>query len=225
MNIIGVIAALEVAEIVPVGHFICDGHDLQARSHIPQGARPGEPFAPNAFGKEIGKYQWLAEGGCFKAHGPPARTGCEFVPLSQMLMEQVALVSASRLAQSRPMLGTMRHCAIMTCLLAGCSAQEPPQLRQLECVLPKGVAAADTLVLLIDTGRRDVTFANLPGQPVRPAGIGQFAYRFEIPSAAGPVRAEIQRFDGVLLLRRSAAGGNGLDMASNCKSVTRGPKV
>jgi hypothetical protein len=112
----------------------------------------------------------------------------------------------------------------------GCTSPEPPRVSQIECVVPKAVLAAGTLVLLMDNARREVTFANLLDQPVEPVRMDRFSYTFLVPAAGksggGPMHVRVGRFDGALQITRAANGRSpALERTGSCKSVTPGPKL
>lgn len=135
-------------------------------------------------------------------------------------------------ARCRPPAALASPAAVVLTLASasGCTSPEPPRVSQIECVVPKTVLAAGALVLLMDNARREVTFANLPDQPVEPVRMDRFSYTFLVPAAGKsggrPMHARVGRFDGALQLTRVANGRSpALERTGSCKSVTPGPKL
>lgn len=75
---------------------------------------------------------------------------------------------------------------------------DPPGLSQLVCTRGSGVEAA-TMVLVLDTGRSSVTWANGPGAPQGRLTVTDYEYRMDFAAAGQPANVmTINRYDGVM---------------------------
>ncbi len=91
---------------------------------------------------------------------------------------------------------------VLLAATSGCKPWEadfdPPSLSQLVCTRGSGVEAA-TMVLVLDTGRSSVTWANGPGSPRGRLTITDYEYRIDFAAAGQPANAAtINRYDGVM---------------------------
>jgi hypothetical protein len=99
-------------------------------------------------------------------------------------------------------------------------------VRQFECQFAPASAGPKPLVLLLDTGIRQITFVNLPGRPIRPLQSDRFSYAFPYPLGGGDGHAEIGRYDSSLRVTRVAGKTRPVvSMQGDCKSVAVGARL
>lgn len=117
-------------------------------------------------------------------------------------------------------------------LLAGCRERkldfDPPEVKQIACRPSDVGAARGTLVYILDTGLKTVTWANGPDAPEGRLTIEDHTYRFVFPDH----EAKVNRFDGLMVREVGHGPFFGAGQARNgnaraswtCAPQAEGPK-
>lgn len=119
-------------------------------------------------------------------------------------------------------------------VLAGCDrfdALDPPTRIQLNCVstsmsTSSSASAVTPMILVLDTGSRDVEWVNGAGTPTGSLAVADEAYTVRFgPDGPAGWRAEINRFDGRMTRRAGPDGPRQAQETFRCTREAEGPRL
>ena len=129
--------------------------------------------------------------------------------------------------------GRLAVLASAAVVMTGCDrldALDPPTRVQLSCASTSTVADASAgtpMILVLDTGSRDIKWVNGAGTPTGSLTVADQAYtvRFGSDRPAAEWRAEINRFAGMMTRRMGPDGPRQTRETFRCTREAEGPRL
>lgn len=117
-------------------------------------------------------------------------------------------------------------------VMSGCDrldALDPPTRVQLSCALTStstSASAGTPIILVLDTGSRDVDWVNGAGTPEGSLTVADETYTVRFgPDGPAEWRAEINRFDGMMTRRTGPDGPRQTRETFRCTREAEGPRL